>query len=321
MEHELDCAIVCDLLPSYVDGLTSEATNRAIGEHLSGCAECAAALARMKEPESESRERVAEVDYLKKVRRRSIGRSLVIGILLMLLGMVILSFRFFYVGCAADVEDVAYHVTVEGDTVTVTGTLIASGLGVSRVVFSDSAGMVQMKVYTAPKTFWNRGDFRKSYTAAGDVRQVRNNDLILWENGTEISATAAQLFRAVNHYVGDMPANSCIAALLGVSDQFGPFTNELQTSSEPYGWTLLLETPIAAADERAAQESMAADSYVLLASIGNLGHVTWQYETEAGTQSYTVTAEDATAFAGRDIKTFADSALDFQTLLHSLFFK
>ncbi|MEA4815061.1 MAG: DUF4825 domain-containing protein [Oscillospiraceae bacterium] len=318
MEHELDCAIVRDLLPSYVDGLTSEATNRAVKEHLSGCADCAAVLSRMNEQEAEICERVAEVDYLKKVRRRSTRRSLVIGIILMLLGMAILSFRFFYVGSAADAEDVACHVTVEGGTVTVSGTLTGGGLGVSRVVFSDSAGMVQMKVYTAPKTFWNSGDFHESYTVGSDVGQVRNDDLILWEDGVEISATTAQLFRAVNPYVGDMSANSRIAALLGISDQFGPFTNELQTSSEPYGWTLLLENSIEGADERTAQERMAVDSYVLLASIGNLGYVTWQYETEAGTQKYTVTTEDATTITGGDIKTFADSASDFQTLLQSL---
>ena len=318
MDKKLDCAIVRDLLPSYVDGLSSDITNQAIEEHLGDCPDCAEALRRMREPEAKMESPAPEVDYLKKVRRRSTGRSLIIGIVLMLIGMTLMSFRIFYVGSAADARDVACHVTVEGDTVTVSGTLTSSGLGISRMTFSDSSGMVQVKVYTAPKAFFNHGGFTGSYTAGGDVGQVRIDDLILWENGTAISNTAAQLFQAVNPFVGDMPSNSKIAAILGVSDQFGPYTNELQTSTEPYGWTLCLETGIAPDKERAAQDSMTADSYAMLATVGNLGYVTWEYQIDGSERKYTVTAEDAAAYAGMDIKACAQSASQLQTLLESL---
>lgn len=318
MDKKLDCAIVRDLLPSYVDGLSSDITNQAIEEHLGGCPDCAEALRRMREPEVKMEPPAPEVDYLKKVRRRSTGRSLIIGIVLMLIGMTLIFFRIFYVGSAADASDVACHVTVEGDTVTVSGTLTSSGLGISRMTFSDSNGMVQVKVYTALKAFWNSGEFSESYTAGGDVGQVRIDDLILWENGKTISNTAARLFRAMNPFVGNMPSNSKIAAILGVSDQFGPFTNELQTTTEPYGWTLFLETDIPQDEEHTMQDSMAADSYVMLATIGNLSYVTWEYQVDGNKREYTVTAEDAAAYAGGDIKVCAQSASQLQTLLESL---
>lgn len=318
MDKKLDCAIVRDLLPSYMDGLSSDVTNQAIEEHLGGCPDCAEALRRMREPEVKMEPPAPEVDYLKKVRRRSTGRSLIIGIVLMLIGMTLMSFRIFYVGSAADASDVACHVTVEGDTVTVSGTLTSSGLGISRMTFSDSNGMVQVKVYTALKALWNSGEFSESYTAGSDVGQVRIDDLVLWENGKTIGNTAARLFRAMNPFVGDMTSNSKIAAILGVSDQFGPYTNELQTSAEPYGWTLCLETDIPQDEERAKQDSMTADSYVMLATIGNLSYVTWEYQVDGNEQEYTVTAEDAAAYARGDIKACAQSASQMQTMLESL---
>ncbi|MDO5110836.1 MAG: DUF4825 domain-containing protein [Clostridia bacterium] len=322
MEHELSCEIVRDLLPSYTEGLTSGVTNTAIEAHLGGCADCASALARMREPEIQQSAPAPEVDYLKKVRRHSTGRSLIIGIFLMVLGMSLLAFRFFYVGNALDASELIFHVSVEGDTVTVRGAVAgSSGLGVSRVTFADSAGIVQVKVYGTLATFFNSGDFSASYTAQSPIGQVRADDLILWENGVAISATAARLFAETNPFVGDMPANNRIAAVLGIADQFGPYTNALQTKAAPYGWTLLLETPIAADDEAAARGMMAADAYAMLASIENLGYVTWQYSTPSGAREYTVTAEDATAFAGKPIKDFARSASEMHTLLQSLSFK
>lgn len=318
MDQKLDCAIVRDLLPSYADGLCSDITNQAVGEHLKDCPDCAEALRRMREPETKAESSASEVDYLKKVRRRSTGRSLVIGIVLMLIGMTLLCLRIFAVGSEANAGDALCHVTVDANTVTVSGTLTASGLGVSRVTFSDSNGMVQMKVYTALKAFWNSGDFSESYTAGSDIGQVRMDDLILWEDGTEISNTAARLFQAANPFVGDMSSNSKIAEILGVSDQFGPYTNALQTSAEPYGWKLCLETGFSRDGERAARDTMTADSFVMLATVGNLGYVTWEYQVDGTVREYTVTTEDAAAYAGGDIRACAQSASALQALLESL---
>ncbi|HKM33743.1 MAG TPA: DUF4825 domain-containing protein [Lachnospiraceae bacterium] len=320
MNKRFDCEIIRDLLPSYVDGLASDTTKKAVEEHLTDCADCSAALKCMKEPEP-LKAVPAEVDYLKKVRRHTNRKSLLIGIILMLVGMSTLLYRFFYIGSEASATEVICHVFVENNTVSVSGTLAGSGQAVSRVTFSNSNGMVQFRVYTVPKTFFNNGDFNETYTVASPIGQVRVDDLIVWDNGMEIGSTASQLFAAVNPYVGDMPANTRVASILGISDQFGPYSNELQTATEPYGWTLILELSISQDEESVAKEIMSADSYAMLAVIGNLGSVTWQYYTEAGLQEYTVTEEMATVYAGQDIKQFADSISSLQTLLQSLSFK
>ena len=51
MKNKLPCEIIRDLLPSYVDGLTSEVTNEAICEHIKSCDACKETLHRMQAPE------------------------------------------------------------------------------------------------------------------------------------------------------------------------------------------------------------------------------------------------------------------------------
>lgn len=63
-----DCKIVRDLLPSYIDSLTSETTNQYIEEHLNNCEECKNVLEDMKKELKldETQKDGKEVQYIKK---------------------------------------------------------------------------------------------------------------------------------------------------------------------------------------------------------------------------------------------------------------
>lgn len=50
MEQRLVCDTVKDLLPMYIDHMTSDVSNQSIEEHVSRCRECRAALEQMREP-------------------------------------------------------------------------------------------------------------------------------------------------------------------------------------------------------------------------------------------------------------------------------
>ena len=50
---KIPCEIIRDLLPSYIDGLTSHVTNKAIEEHMKDCSACEEALQQMRAPEIE----------------------------------------------------------------------------------------------------------------------------------------------------------------------------------------------------------------------------------------------------------------------------
>lgn len=53
MERKIPCEVIRDLLPSYVDGLTSETTDGLIEEHLENCAPCKKVLEAMQTPQSD----------------------------------------------------------------------------------------------------------------------------------------------------------------------------------------------------------------------------------------------------------------------------
>ena len=78
-------------------------------------------------------------------------------------------------------------------------------------------------------------------------------------------------------YIGDMSANLKIADAAEVSERYGAYKNELQTSKEPYGWTIILEEPISPSQETKTRQKMLSDACLIIASVDNLGVVTWRY--------------------------------------------
>ena len=320
MKNDLSCEIVRDLLPSYLDGIASGETRAAVERHMAECSDCRETLRRMREPEETPPPEEKEIDYLKTVRRRSFRKVAVILGIVVLLSMAAM-LRLFYIGFPVDSRAIAAAVTVRDGTVRLTGTLTDSGQSVCRAnITQNEDGGVEAQIYAAPAIFSHSGDFTWEYPAAKDVTSVSVNGLVLWENGEAIDWLTARLYEAKNPYVGDMSANANIAALLRIGNRVGSFTNELQTDAEPYGWTLLLDDPVAAENERSVKAEMRRCSCVLLAEVENLGVVTWRYETAAGEQSYTVTASDAAALAGKDIKSCAVTAAELQKLLNTLGF-
>ena len=320
MKNDLSCEVVKDLLPSYLDGVASSETKTAVERHMEECPDCRETLRRMKEPENAAPAEEKEIDYLKKVRRHSSRKVTVIVSVVVLLALAVTA-RILFKGFPADPSSLAAVVTVRDGTVRLTGTFFDSGMGLARAsTKQDESGAVEMNIYVTPLVSPKNRDFTWEYPAAGDVTSVSVNGLVLWEDGETIDWLTAKLYEAKNPYVGDMSANANIASLLRVSNRVGSFTNELQTDSEPYGWTLILDEPVAPEKETSIKDEMQKCSCVLLAEIENLGTVTWKYETAAGKQTFTVTTEDATKLAGRDIKTCASSASELQKLMNEIGF-
>ena len=107
----ITCAVVRDLLPSYVEGLTSQDTNALVGEHLSGCASCRDVLATMRAEMGDTHEldgdEQHEIDFLRHNRRRN--RRIVLGSALaaiITIGLV-LALRAFLVGSATPAGSLA----------------------------------------------------------------------------------------------------------------------------------------------------------------------------------------------------------------------
>ena len=80
---QINCDIIQDLLPSYSDKMSSNATNTLVEEHLKNCKKCNIALNNMnKEIDAEFIENQEEqLDYLKKYRKNRI-KSVIVAVLL-----------------------------------------------------------------------------------------------------------------------------------------------------------------------------------------------------------------------------------------------
>ena len=77
MSDKLRCEIVQDLLPSYVDGLTSDETNEVVKDHLADCVSCRDMYERMKADETSAEENSEvmekekkEINFLKKIKQK-----------------------------------------------------------------------------------------------------------------------------------------------------------------------------------------------------------------------------------------------------------
>ena len=110
MKNDLSCEVVRDLLPSYIDGLTSKVTAELVQKHLDDCEACRNFHREMTGGEPPQAEQ-PEIDYLKKVRdsdRRLRRIATVAGCAVIVLGIAaVLISRTYKKQAASDAEAIA----------------------------------------------------------------------------------------------------------------------------------------------------------------------------------------------------------------------
>ena len=77
MKNELNCEIIKDLLPLYVDKLVSEETKNIVEEHIEECDNCKSTLEDINPEEKINPEdNIKQVDCFKKIKKKSRKKSL-----------------------------------------------------------------------------------------------------------------------------------------------------------------------------------------------------------------------------------------------------
>ncbi len=86
MENKTECEIVQDLLLGYVDGVLNTESKKLVEKHLLKCDNCQTKLKEIKADikENESTQK-KEIDYLKKIRRKSKIKSVILAIVIILI--------------------------------------------------------------------------------------------------------------------------------------------------------------------------------------------------------------------------------------------
>lgn len=293
---ELPCAVVEDLLPAYMEGLTSEETRQAVEAHLAACPACAAKRAAMGAEEGpspeESAETAREVDYLKAVRRRSRRRvaAAVLGTLLVL--MAGFAAKVFVIGSPLDPAGAAVSAQREDDVLRVQVSSTASGNAFRGWTVEDRDGVVSItarSVLVSPLFREGTGTVEVPLEGVTEIWLGQAGEgRLVWQEGTKISPDAWALYQAQTPYVGDATA---VGKLLAAVDTwYGPYieyTISLQTDQEPYGLTIHFDDITAHVDRegivRAIDQRMYALAPTLLALIGNLERVQWTCALSDGT--------------------------------------
>lgn len=317
MKNKLPCELIRDLFPSYIDDLTSDITNELVEEHLAECEDCHRVLDSMKdcfvEPPDTKEEK--EIDFLKKTRKKTEGfmiGSILTAVLVMVICLVI---RNYFIGTDVCSDYVACDVSVNGNVLSVTGAIADTALGISDVTFAEEDGVVTLSFKGVRRSPFHDRFFEKEYVADKVISEVRLDERIVWAGGENISPITSSVYNTRHLYIGDMSKNGRTAGALNISYYLGNFTNELQTVEEPYGWKLIFQNSFSANRKTGMEKDMRSYAYVMLAVIGNLGEVSYEYTIDGELCELTVTEEEATAFAGQNIKAIGEDVAALQKLI------
>lgn len=338
MKNDLTCEVVQDLLPSYVDGLTSDVSNQAVEQHMKTCESCRKLYSEMREPmngedvseindgQKADSKKSSEIDYLKKIRKKNRMRILAAVLIVVIAVGVGLWSKVYVVGQEVEqAEFVQANVAVEDHKVSVQGLLLDTTKGVSDVAFQEKDGIVTVSLRETRKSSFHTNEFQVDYQSSEDVKQVVLENRILWDDGVSIDGTVSDLYQSRNPYVGDTSADGrsvqAARAVLGINDgALLSYGTQLQTSKEPYGWTFL-NVQISSSDnvERLQQE-MKQLGCLLIAVTDNLGYVSFEYsvdgaENSDGSTTLTVTEADVDAMAGQSVKAMAQTPEGLQQLV------
>ncbi len=327
MKNKIPCEIIEDLLPSYIDKLTSEESNTTIKEHLLECENCRNILKRMdKEDEVITEEDKKEIDFLKKNKKKQ-RRNIVIVIgIVALLYINLTLFGFTLTG-----EEMPYNsihncvIEVNGSEMNISGEFLNPDWKVQDVKIEEDRGIVNVKVIKAYLLPFTKNNFSESLEreedtseVPQDIQEVWVGNSIAWANGVQIDKDTSKLYSKKTPYVGESFKVSELidwAIMIGMHDSIGEYEIELQTEYEPYGLKIIFEHEIAGVDKEMLESELKKIASLIIGGIGNLEEVTVAYFMDGGEESITIDKAEANKLASESVKECFVSVDKLQELL------
>ena len=313
MKNEINCEIIKDLLPLYVDKLVSEETKNIVEEHIEECDNCKSTLEDMNPVEKINPEdNIKQVDCFKKIKKKS-RKKIVISILLGMIFTLIGVFAIWMHGFPVPSNDLEYSTTVRGKDVIIEVKHVSDTQIITSLKFSEHNGIVDVHVraYGVPKKFRANRTYEYNYTSEAEISSVRMGRTILWENGTEIRKETAKIYNIRHNGSSDILSTLETIKPLGLTVPL-PLNNTY----------IKLKEEIPASDEEKHLENMRTASCILLAlvydSYNEPKNIGWEYKVNGNLKTITFSKEEASERCGKDIRKFGDSISNFQKLMDIL---
>lgn len=308
---KIPCEVIKDLMPLYIEDLTSEVTGNEIEEHIAECEECKKTFESMKptkEDEAisnmpEVTDDKLEIDFLKKNKRynRIIAIASIAAAFIMIIAIIFA--RVYLIGNKGAYNDkLQYRLDVVGNKIIIDARMTDGRLGISDIRFSENDNIITIDVYTVSQSVFHRGSVHKEFETTQEPLQIIINDSVVWYDGETIDKYVSDIYKTGHLYVGDMPANMRTAEAVGVYSYLGPFNSELKTDKEPFEWIINVENDVERKQYDYVHEKMDYIGCVLIGMIDNLDRVTFNFTCGGKEYSYTVTQWDADDLAGAFVK-------------------
>ena len=155
----MKCEIIRDLLPSYVDGLTSAESNQEITAHVAECAPCKEILEQMQEEVQAKEEKEGrKINPFRKFNRR-MRRAVAVAVAVCI-GVGGFGYKAFARGFAINPQEITMEPTLDGD-------MLYLNFAVEDGVLVHSASMYDNTSASI--------DLRKAWASPGDAEQNEPN--------------------------------------------------------------------------------------------------------------------------------------------------
>ncbi len=329
MKDQKKCGLIQDLLPLYIDGLTSEGSTEQIREHLETCEDCKAVWQRMAEPDPQAQEAAqtesAEIDFFRKTKARGRRKLLAVILIAAVVLIAVLAVVFGRKKMMTQGEYTAEVTVTENGSASdlwIEGSLV-DAYRIRETRFSeDENGIVHVDVLGSRSLFYGKDrEFGFNCSLTAPPKQIWVGEQLVWENGENIPAYLSDLLASKTPYVGNNSAVMNLLYKMAFSQMLGSYHMRLQTSEEPYGMTVELDEQLNPLLQEYAEVKMKGYACMLLALVDNLGEASFEYTLNDGSEQVhrvTVTAQEAGELAGVEIKKAADSASGLKAVMAKL---
>ena len=186
----LPCAVVRDLLPLYLEGLTSPQTDQAVETHLELCPNCAqykaALTAPLSSPEPTADQR--EPDYLKTIRRRGLRRTVLTAFGVVLAMLLLFCAKLFYIGSPAQAEELLWRTERQKeDCLTLFVSTSSSGAAFRgwQLERQGDTAVISIRKTLASSLFGGSGQAAMDIPLK-DLRQIELCGALVWQDGESI---------------------------------------------------------------------------------------------------------------------------------------
>lgn len=338
MKNNIPCEVINDLFPLYIDELTSEETNRQIENHILECEDCRKTLESMQYTSGEelANSKVMdaaekkEIDFLKatkKKNKKAIAGAVAGVIVVFAIAILLVQYVF---GFNEIIDPDRWNVSVNDDQVNITGEPANNKLYVKDCAYELSDGILKVSTKCARKIDTNRKTTEFSYALTegeNRLKEIYIDGSLVWQDGVRITEKALAVFNSKHPYMGDAVANIDTAQALGISNTVGAFTNELESTEEPYVWRIVFSKKTSPTAYATVAKKCEAYGCILLATIDNLDEVefVWNYNdksdfiscrvTKDGPESGNFSMDDLTV---KDLKEAGKTPASLQRLMDEL---